>query len=528
MAETGSGDKLKVFISYSRRDSSDFADELVTGLELVGFAPFLDRHDVAPGEPWEERLGGLIQQADTVVYVISPEAVKSERCEWEVDKTLALSKRLIPIVFKSVPEADIPEQLRRRQFVRFDAGAGFARPLAQLAEALRQDLDWIREHTRMGELAAHWEARGRPQSLLLRGDDIAAAQAWIERRKSDAPAIADVIRAFIGASKEAEAKSIAKTTALQRRIIRTQALLTVALVATIIGLIGWINQAYIAAQWHWYTIQRPFVKAKFWPYVLGADAERALKAKDIFWECAPDQAKNYCPPMVVVPAGAFVMGSPPSESNRVVERPQHTVTIAKPLAVSKYELKFDEWDACVAWGDCDPRISDSGWGRGQRPVINVNWNDAKQYVAWLARVTGKPYRLLTDAEYEYATRAGTSTAYPWGDDIGENKANCNGCGSRASEGETATVGKFPPNQFGLHDMVGNVMEWTEDCLHYDYNGAPTDGTAWIKGACDQRIVRGRSWSGAPDGLRSAYRSSLSADVRYDRLGFRVARTLDTP
>jgi formylglycine-generating enzyme required for sulfatase activity len=120
------------------------------------------------------------------------------------------------------------------------------------------------------------------------------------------------------------------------------------------------------------------------------------------------------------------------------------------------------------------------------------------------------------------------TAYPWGDDIGENKANCNGCGSRASEGETATVGKFPPNQFGLHDMVGNVMEWTEDCLHYDYNGAPTDGTAWIKGACDQRIVRGRSWSGAPDGLRSAYRSSLSADVRYDRLGFRVARTLDTP
>jgi hypothetical protein len=114
------GETLKVFISYSRRDSSEFAEELLAGLELAGFAPFLDRHDIAPGEPWEERLSGLIQQADTVVYVISPEAVKSERCSWEVDKTLELSKRLMPIVFKPVSEADIPEQLRRRQFVRFD------------------------------------------------------------------------------------------------------------------------------------------------------------------------------------------------------------------------------------------------------------------------------------------------------------------------------------------------------------------------------------------------------------------------
>ena len=202
MAETGSGDKLKVFISYSRRDSGDFSEELLAGLELAGFAPFLDRHDIAPGEPWEERLSGLIQQADTVVYVISPEALKSERCEWEVDKTLALSKRLMPVVSKSVPEADIPEQLRRRQFVRFDLGPGITRPLAQLADALRQDLDWIREHTRMGELAGRWEARGRPEALLLRGEDIVVAQAWVEQRKPDAPAVTEVVRAFIRASGE--------------------------------------------------------------------------------------------------------------------------------------------------------------------------------------------------------------------------------------------------------------------------------------------------------------------------------------
>jgi hypothetical protein len=172
MSEADSAEKLKVFISYSRRDSTDFADELVAGLEVAGFAPFLDRHDIAAGEKWEERLGGLIEQADTVVFVISPGSVKSERCAWEVERTLQKSKRLLPVVFKAVPEADMPEQLRERQFVRFDGAAGFARPLAELAQALRRDLEWIREHTRLGELAARWETRGRPQSLLLRGEDV--------------------------------------------------------------------------------------------------------------------------------------------------------------------------------------------------------------------------------------------------------------------------------------------------------------------------------------------------------------------
>src|SRR5262245_54672844 len=140
MAEAGAPEKLKVFISYSRRDAAEFADELVAGLEYGGFAPFLDRHDIAAGEEWEARLDGLIAQSDTVVFVISPESVKSERCVWEVERTLALSKRLIPVIHKAVPDADIPETLRRRQFVRFDIGRGVTRPLAELAEALRFDL----------------------------------------------------------------------------------------------------------------------------------------------------------------------------------------------------------------------------------------------------------------------------------------------------------------------------------------------------------------------------------------------------
>jgi hypothetical protein len=205
VAGTGSGEKLKVFISYSRRDSTDFADELVNGLELAGFSPFLDRHDIAPGEKWEERLGRLIAQADTVVFVVSPEAVKSERCAWEVLQTLQQAKRLLPVVFKPVAETDIPEQLRERQFVRFDASTGITRPLRELAEALRQDIDWIREHTRIGEMAARWETRGRPPSLLLRGDDVVAAEAWMKNRNPDTPTVSAAMQAFIAASKDADA-----------------------------------------------------------------------------------------------------------------------------------------------------------------------------------------------------------------------------------------------------------------------------------------------------------------------------------
>src|SRR5262249_35826812 len=161
-----------------------------------------DRHDIAAGEDWEARLGGLIAESDTVVFVVSPEAVKSERCGWEVDKTLALSKRLLPVIFKPVPEADIPEKLARPPFVRFDQGRGVARPLAELAQALRADLDWIREHTRLGELAARWQARGRPESLLLRGDELDASKAWAANRKAAAPEITEAQRALLHASEE--------------------------------------------------------------------------------------------------------------------------------------------------------------------------------------------------------------------------------------------------------------------------------------------------------------------------------------
>src|SRR6516225_9168984 len=252
MADTGAGEKLKVFISYSRKDSAEFADELVAGLEYGGFAPFLDRHDIAAGEDWEARLGGLIEQSDTVVFVVSPEAVKSDRCVWEVDRTIELSKRLLPVIFKPVPEHDIPKKLSRLQFVRFDTGRGITRPLAELAEALRQDLDWIREHTRLGEIATRWDRRGRPEALLLRGDEIDAAKTWMAARNAAAPEITDAQRALVSASEQVESTRIGNeraqlkaTARMQRRIAWLLGAVGV-LVLAMVGYVSW--QSYDVAR----------------------------------------------------------------------------------------------------------------------------------------------------------------------------------------------------------------------------------------------------------------------------------------
>jgi formylglycine-generating enzyme required for sulfatase activity len=202
--------------------------------------------------------------------------------------------------------------------------------------------------------------------------------------------------------------------------------------------------------------------------------------------------------------------------------------IGKPFAVAKFAVTFGEWDACAARGGCRPDVSDSGFGRRRCPVINVSWDDAQDYVKWLSRITGKAYRLLSEAEYEYAARAGSQTKYPWGDDInlnGQPMANCHGCGSQWGGKQTAPVGSFPANAFGLHDMVGNVAAWTEDCWHDNYQEAPAHGSAWRSGDPRRRVVRGGSWMDVPIILRSANRIQVSTDWALYVLGFRVARTL---
>jgi hypothetical protein len=215
-AHTGAGSKLKVFVSYSRKDAG-FAGELVSGLELCGFEAYLDKEDIAAGEPWEARLGRLIRDADTVVFVLSPSSVASKHCEWEVAETVGLSKRLLPIVWHVVPDDAVPEQLRRLNYIVFTEGYSFTKSLGELVNALRTDLEWIRQHTRFAELAANWEEKGRSPSLLLLGGEIGDAKAWLIKRPKDAPQITMQQQAFIDASIRAAEEAQKRDAALQWR-----------------------------------------------------------------------------------------------------------------------------------------------------------------------------------------------------------------------------------------------------------------------------------------------------------------------
>ena len=250
--------------------------------------------------------------------------------------------------------------------------------------------------------------------------------------------------------------------------------------------------------------------------------EREGATAQVFRDC------GRCPEMVVVSAGSFTMGSPEGEEGRMEsESPTHRVTFAEPFAVGAHEVTFDEWDYCVSEGGCGGyRAKDDGFGRGERPVVGVSWDDAREYVTWLSQKTGRPYRLPSEAEWEYAARAGTSTPYHTGESISTSQANFNGLSiGESRRGKTLPIGTFPANAFGLHDVHGNAHEWVQDCWNGNYEGAPDDGSAWETGDCSLRIVRGCSYGDHPPCLRSAARGDIPKEVRSVPFGFRVARAL---
>ncbi len=244
-----------------------------------------------------------------------------------------------------------------------------------------------------------------------------------------------------------------------------------------------------------------------------------------------------CPELVMVPPGSYRMGSSDADLRSwartgippgrfAAESPQHAVTIDYPLAVGRYEVTFDEWDACVAAQWCKHRPRDR-WGRGRQPVTSVSWIDVREYLAWLARETGARYRLPSEAEWEYAARAGTTTAFHFGPAITTDQANYDGRRNTAlgppgeDRDRTVRVGSFPANAFGLHDVHGNAREWVEDCWHETYEGAPANGSAW--GACDKRVTRGGAYSDSAWRIRSASRLGVAAETRRSAIGFRVVR-----
>lgn len=229
------------------------------------------------------------------------------------------------------------------------------------------------------------------------------------------------------------------------------------------------------------------------------------------------------PEMVVIPAGRFRMGDLQGDGDPD-ERPARQVTIARAFALGRYEVTFEEYERfCRATGS--PVPDDSGFGRGLQPVVNVTWQDALAYALWLGRQTGQRYRLPSEAEWEYAARGGTRTRYWWGDEPGSGRANCGGCGTPWDGERSAPVGRMPANPFGLHDVIGNLWEWTADCYHSSYEGVPDDGRPHVYRHCGQKVVRGGSWVVPPRQVRVANRWRDYPVAPSDDVGFRVARDL---
>ena len=377
--------------------------------------------------------------------------------------------------------------------------------LDEQKEALKLRDDVLRE-------AEDWKVAGKAiRDLLRRGERLQAALDLL-----DDPDFAIALRPareYLAACRKLESST-------KWRARRGQVVLMGLMASMIIGLLGWINQDFIKEQINWYWTMRPYMLANFRPFALSAQATRSLKPGDPFRECAKD-----CPEMIVIGIGAFEMGSPETEKGRESnEGPMRRVLLNHPFAVSTYDITFDEWDVCAATGGC-AQVLDNGFGRGRKPAISMTWDEAKQYVSWLSLMTGQQYRLLSEAEYEYAARAHTTTPYSWGDDIGKSMANCNGCGSQWDNRETSPVGSFAPNGFGLYDMHGNVWKWLEDCYDDNLSSIPLDGSPRTLTDCNRHAQRGGAWYNQPVDLRSAYRTGNVAAFRDTGLGLRVARTL---
>lgn len=258
------------------------------------------------------------------------------------------------------------------------------------------------------------------------------------------------------------------------------------------------------------------------------------RAAEAFRDCPA------CPDMLAMPAGEGFLGAKYGRPERWLgglgfwREPPRRVRIAQPFALGRTEVTFAQWDACVADGGCNGYVPpDQGWGRGERPVIHVSWDDAQAYVRWISAKTGAPYRLPSEAEWEYAARAGAGAPYPWGPRASHERANygaggdcCTGAVSGRDRWEaTAPVAQFPANAFGLHDMNGNVYEWVADCYAEGDDLPPADGAAHEAEGCTHRVMRGGAWYSGPIYITSTYRSFQRPDHRYFASGFRVARAI---
>jgi formylglycine-generating enzyme required for sulfatase activity len=569
----------KVFISYRREQANWQAREIYRAFKQV-LPPdhvFMDIDSIPPGVDFVEFLEDWVERCDVMLVLIGEgwaEGVdKTERrrlenpddfVRIEVRKGLARGIPVVPVLLDraQIPDAGrLPDDLLRlvRRNAEFIDHRTVDTDVERLIKRLR--LTDLHAQTAPGApVVASSRPRPEQQRLAREADESRPAEE-AEPRMRETEAKEQARQKAADAEKRIEAARRQKETDVARRVEpktldetkKAGRALRVAL------LIGGAATAVVVAAALVFILQsrapseRPSVAAAP-PTATAPSRATEAEAKRVDEEAArrdpalsvtSGSGKSFqdrladgtpcpmCPEMVVVPAGKFTMGSPPGERDRDPGEVQVPVTIARPFAVGKFAVTFDQWDACAADGGCNGyRPADQGWGRGNRPVIYVNWSDANAYVAWLSQKTGKTYRLLSEAEREYVTRAGTTTTFWWGYSISTNQANYNGnyTYARGSKGENrqrlVPVDSFTPNPWGLFNVHGNVWEWTADCWNANNEGNPGDGTARTTGNCDGRVIRGGFWNNPPRNLRAANRYFAATDHRDFAIGFRLARTLN--
>ena len=490
---------VKVFISYRRDDDrysggkiSAFRQRLsetfgfVTGRELEVFQ---DRTSIGWGQHWPETLDQALGEATFLIPILTPRFFMSAHCRGELSKFLEHERRLgrcdlvLPVYWMTCPVLEAPEQ----------------RQADELASALHE-----RQHRDWRDLRFH-DFTDRPVIEALEAMAMDIDCAFYRKRTAHAPGPAPAGATENAAPQAGEA----------------------------------VGQAAKPEPTHPSSPKLPEEQEEISPpapeavtKTVETEPPPASPIRDV--SSLPDLSvfrdRSGTPELVILPAGSFLMGTSgkpysggflglfPSGEGGADERPQHRVTIGYRFAVGRYPVSFEEYDRFADSTGAE-RPGDEGWGRGRRPVINVSWHDAQAYVRWLSEITSQTYRLLSEAEWEYAARAGTTTKYWWGDEISSDKANYGG-----GHGKTTPVGSYAANPWKLFDVHGNVWEWVEDCWNDSYRGAPLDGSAWTTGDCSRRVLRGGSWLSTPGILRAAARDWFYPSDRYGNLGFRIART----
>ncbi len=510
-----------IFISYSR-DDRDRVRLIAEALQREGLDVWWDP-DIPPGESFSQVIDKQLKTAKCIIAVWSQSSVHSNWVQEEADDGMQRNA-LIPMV---IDEVDLPRGFKRLQTADLRGWQGDTRdPNWQMISTQVRKLVASRAAAAAAERQA--ESREKP-SPRRSAAGAAGASPAAEKSGGGFPAVLVVIAVlllagagagywfFMGpgagdkpliAAQDDAAKSGDDEAALEDEIESLAALEPSAPQEDAADPDSAAADAVEPAD---EIVEAPAVR----------------QAGEVFRDC------EACPEMVVAPGGqTFSMGAPDDEFSRdESETPQVDVTIARPFAIGVYEVTYDEWAACLADGGCaDYEPPDMGWGKGRRPVVNISYNDARAYVAWLSEKTSVQYRLPSEAEWEYAARAGTQTPFSVGDEIRVAQANFNAqypyknLPAERFRSRTVDVGSFAANGFGLHDVHGNVWEWTQDCWRPDHAGAPTDGSA-VGGACSDRVLKGGAWNAGAWRIRSSHRKSAGQTERDFDTGLRVARDL---